>query len=509
MMKITNVETKEKSTIELTIHVPAEDFEQAVQRAYIKNRKRINIPGFRVGKAPRKIIEGMYGTGVFYDDAVNDCYPQAYEQALAEQNLDSVGYPKIDITEVSKENGITFTALVPVKPEVKLGKYKGLSAPMDLEEVTEKDIDEEMKPLIARASRLVSVTRKAKKDDTVVIDFEGFKDGVPFEGGKGEAYSLKIGSGSFVPGFEEQLIGVKAGEEKELDITFPDDYVADLAGAAVVFKVKVIEVKQSQTPELDDEFAKDVSEFETLADLRKDLGEKLAQRRKVNAEQAHEDAIMNQLVDNMECEIPDGMVEMRMDRIMDDYANRLSSQGLSLETYLQMTGMDTNSMRASTRPAAHKQIQLELAYEAVAQAEKIEVTEQDVEEEIKNLAQQYSMEVEQIKAILPIDDLKRDIRNKKASDLVKAEAKVGKAPAKKKDASEEKAEKKPAAKKTAEKKPAEKKTTEKKTAEKKEAAEDAPAKKPAAKKATEKKPAEKKPAEKKPAAKKKAAEKAE
>ena len=295
-MKVTNVEKKENSTVELTIHVEADEFEAAVQKAYLKSRSRIAVPGFRKGKAPRKIIEGMYGSGVFYEDAINDVYPGAYEAAVKEQGLEDMGHPVMDIVEVNKEKGLIFTALVSIRPEAKVKAYKGLTAPKAEVSVTDEDVENELQPYVRRATRLVSVDREVKLGDTAVIDFEGFEDGKPFEGGKGENYSLEIGSGSFVPGFEDQLIGLKAGDEKDLDITFPEDYVADLAGKAVVFKVKVKEVKESQIPTVDDEFAKDVSEFETLADFKKDLGEKLTQRRTAEAQNDFE-AEVNKLAE--------------------------------------------------------------------------------------------------------------------------------------------------------------------------------------------------------------------
>ncbi|MGI5963117.1 MAG: trigger factor [Lawsonibacter sp.] len=424
-MKVTSVEKKEKSTVELTIQVDAEEFEAAIQKAYLKNRAKINVPGFRKGKAPRKIIEGMYGAGVFYEDAINEVYPGAYEQAVKEQNLDDVGYPKMEIVEAGKD-GFTFKALVSVRPEVKLGTYKGLTAPKEEPKVTEKDIDNEMKPYVDRATRLVSVKRKAKKGDTAVIDFEGFDNGTPFEGGKGENYELKLGSGSFVPGFEDQIIGMKAGEEKDLDITFPEDYHADLAGKAVVFHVKVNEVKEPQVPEVDDEFAKDVSEFETLEAFRKDLGEKLAKRREQQAQNDYENAIMEQLVENMECEIPDGMVEVQVDRLMDDYAMRMQGQGISMDDYMKMMGMTPEMMRASAKPSALRQVQMELALSAVADAEQMQVTEEEIEAEMNRLAEQYGLKIEQVKAAVPAEDLTKDLRLKKASDFVLAQAKVGK-----------------------------------------------------------------------------------
>ena len=446
-MKVTSVEKKEKSTVELTIQIDAAQFEAAVQKAYLKSRGSISVPGFRKGKAPRKIIEGMYGAGVFYEDANTDVYPSAYEEAVKEQGLDDVGYPKMEIVEVGKE-GFTFKALVSVRPEVKLGTYKGITAPKEEPKITEKDVDEEMKPFVERATRLVSVKRKAKKGDTAVIDFEGFDNGTPFEGGKGENYDLKLGSGAFVPGFEEQIIGMKAGEEKDLDITFPEDYHADLAGKAVVFHVKVNEVKESQAPTVDDEFAKDVSEFETLEAFRADLKEKVTQRRQQQAQADFENAVMDQLVEDMECEIPDGMVEVQVDRLMDDYAMRLQGQGISMDDYMKMMGMSPEMLRTSARPAALKQVQTELALTAVADAEKLEVTEEELEAEFSRLAEQYGLKVEQVKAAVPAEDLKKDLRLKKASSLVIAEAKSGKAKkkaaAKKTEAAEAAAEEAPA-----------------------------------------------------------------
>jgi len=487
-MNVTSVEKKEKSTVELVIEVGAEEFEAAVQKVYLKTRNRINVPGFRKGKAPRKIIESMYGTGVFYEDAINEVYPAAYAEAVAQQKLDEVGYPKMEIVSVGKE-GFTFKAVVSVRPEVKLGAYKGLTAPKDEVKVTEKDIDEELKPYIARATSLVAVKRKAKKGDTAVIDFEGFMDGKPFEGGKGENYSLELGSGAFVPGFEEQVIGMKAGEEKDLDITFPEDYHADLAGKPVVFKVKVNEVKEPVKPELDDEFAKDVSEFETLEAFKKDLEDKLIKNREEKANRDYEEAVIEQLIANMEADIPETMIDVQVDKMMDDFAARISAQGMKFEDYLQMMGMNVDMMRASARPNADKQVKVELALAAVAEAEKFEVTDEEVEAEIARLAEQYKLEVAQVKQAVAGADLAHDLKMKKASDFVFANAKVGKAKkaaAKKAEAKEEVAEEiKPA------KKPAAKKTTAKK-------AEDGE-KKPAAKKTTAKKAED---GEKKPAAKK-------
>lgn len=446
-MKVTNVEKKEKSTVELTIQVEAEQFEAAVQQAYLKNRASIAVPGFRKGKAPRKIIEGMYGSGVFYEEAINAVYPGAYEAAVKDQGLDDVGYPKMEIVEVGKE-GLIFKALVSVRPEVKLGQYKGLTAPKDEAAVTEEDIENELKPLITRATRMVSVEREIQTGDTAVIDFEGFDNGVPFDGGKGENYSLEIGSGSFVPGFEEQLVGMKAGDEKEINITFPEDYVPDLAGKTVIFKVKVKEVKESQAPVVDDEFAKDVSEFETLEALKKDLSDKLAQRRKDDAQANFENAVIEQLIGNMQAEIPDGMVEAQLDKVMDDFNMRLSGQGIKMEDYASMMGGSMETLRASARPTALRQVQVELAMEAVAEAENIQVSDEEAEAEQKRLADEYKLELEQVKAVVTAEGLKRDLRLQKASKLVLDEAKVGEAP--KKEGAEEDKPKKASRKKKAE-----------------------------------------------------------
>ncbi len=457
-MKVTSVEKKEKSTVELTIQVEADAFEAAIQKVYLKTRGRMNVPGFRKGKAPRKIIEGMYGPSVFYEDAINELYPTAYEEAVKEQGLDDVGYPKMEIVEVGKE-GFTFKALVSVRPEAKLGEYKGLTAPKEEPKVTDEDIDQELKPYVDRATRLVSVDREAREGDTAVIDFEGFDNGTPFEGGKGENHDLKLGAGTFVPGFEEQVAGMKAGDERDIDITFPEEYHPDLAGKAVVFHVKCNEVKESQAPEVDDEFAKDVSEFETLADFRKDLGEKLLERKKGQAQAEFENAIMEQLVEGMECEIPDGMVEVQVDRIMDDYAMRIQNQGMRVDDYMSMMGMTPEMMRTSARPAALKQVQMELALTAVAKAEGLEVSDEEYEAEITKLSEQYNMPVEQVKAVVAQEALKQDLMLRKASRVVLDSAKAAKKTAAKKTAKKaEEGEAKP--KRTRAKKTEEPKTEE-------------------------------------------------
>ena len=433
-MNVKSVEKQEKSMVELVIEVSGEEFEAAIEKVYKKQRSKISVPGFRKGKAPRKIIEGMYGSGVFYEDAINEIYPEAYSQAVEQEKLDVVAWPQVEIQEVGKD-GFTFKAKVTVRPEVKLGEYKGLAAEREETAVTDEDLDNELKPFINRATRAVTVEREAKLGDTVVIDFEGFKDGVAFEGGKAEGFSLELGSSTFIPGFEDQLAGVRAGDEKDLNVTFPEDYQAEeLAGAPVVFKVKVHEVKEKQLPTVDDEFAKDVSEFETLADLKKDLGDKLKARREDAAQHAFENALIEQVVENMEVEIPDAMVDAEAEKLVNNYAQRVTSQGIPFDQYLAMMGMTMEQMKEQAKESALKQVQSDLALGAIVDAEKIEVTDEEVEAEIKRLAEQYNMTEEQLKKVLIVEDLKRDLCRQKAARVVFDSAKTGKAPAKKKAA---------------------------------------------------------------------------
>ena len=324
-MNIKSNEKKENSTFELVIEVGAAEFQAAVDKVYNRQKSRINIPGFRKGKAPRKMVEKMYGAEIFFEDAISLAYPDAYEAALKETGIEPVAYPQLEVLEVSA-SGFTFKATITVKPEATIKDYKDLPVAKPEVKVSAADVKAELKPYIDRASRLVSVDRKAKKGDTAVIDFEGFRDGVPFQGGKGENFSLELGSGSFVPGFEDQVIGMKAGDEKDLDITFPENYTPELAGAQVVFKVKVHEVKEKQEPEVDDEFAKDVSEFDTLDEFKKDLGEKLKVRRQEQADRDFENAVIDALIEKLECDVPQAMIDYRADKMLEDYANRIQSQ---------------------------------------------------------------------------------------------------------------------------------------------------------------------------------------
>ncbi len=432
-MNIKSNEKKENSTYELVIEVGADQFQAAIDKVYARQKNRINVPGFRKGKAPRKMVEKMYGAEIFFDDAISMAYPDAYEAALKETGIKPVAYPQLEVLEASAD-GFSFKAVITVKPEASIKDYKGLQIAKPEVKVSAADIKGELKPYIDRASRLVSVERKAKKGDTAVIDFEGFKDGEPFQGGKGENYSLELGSGSFVPGFEEQVIGMKAGDEKDIDITFPENYTPELAGTAVVFKVKVHEVKEKQEPEVDDEFAKDVSEFDTLDEFKKDLGEKLKARRQEQADRDFETAVIDALIEKLECEVPETMVDYRADKMVEDYANRIQSQGISFENYLQMMGMTVDDIRAQSKTAADRSVRSDLALEAVAAAEGIEVADAEVDEEIAKLAEQYQMEVDKVRELLNAEDIRMDLTIRKALDLVKDAVKK---PARKKKAKED------------------------------------------------------------------------
>lgn len=437
-MSVKSCEKLEKSKVALTIEVGAEEFEAAVNKAYLKMRGKMSIPGFRPGKAPRKIIEGMYGADVFYEEAVNIVLPQAYEAAVKEQELDVVGYPEVDLENCGKE-GVTFKCTVAVYPEVKLGQYKGLEAPKAEVKVMAADVNARLKEMADRNSRLVSVERAVKKGDTANIDFEGFDNGVAFEGGKGENFDLEIGSGSFVPGFEDQLIGMKAGEEKEIDITFPENYTPELAGKPVVFKVKINEVKAKEVPAIDDEFAKDVSEFDTLKELKADMKKKMTEERKIAAQQAFEDALMKKVADGIEADIPEDMVKAQAERMLEGFKQQLASQGIPFEQYLQMTGMTNETFLAQAHQPALDQVRMDLAVEAIVKAEGLEASDEDVENEMKNIAEKYGMDPESVKKYLPADQVKEQVIREKVIKVV-ADAGVAVAPVEEEKKEEEKAE---------------------------------------------------------------------
>ena len=487
-MNVKSVEKLEKSQVAVTVEVTAEEFEAAVQKAYLKMRNKISVPGFRLGKAPRKMIEKLYGEGVFYSDAVDAALPEAYTQAIGSSGLDVVGYPEVEIVDdqIGKD-GFTFKATVAVYPEVELGQYKGVSAVKEEVKVTADDVKERLNQMAEREARLVSVDRKVKKGDTAVIDFEGFDNGVPFEGGKGENHELEIGSGSFVPGFEDQIIGMKAGEEKDIDITFPENYTKDLAGKQVVFHVKVNEVKEKQTPALDDEFAKDVSEFETLKELKDDTKAKITAEREQSAKIAFENALLEKVAGDIKADIPEVMIEEQCRRFLDEFKQRLQAQGIPYDQYCKMTGMDEAKFMEDGREPAVRQVKMDLAIAAIIKAENLDVTDEEIEEKYKSMAEQYGMELDMLKKYLDAPTVRNQLLNEKAIAVVVDSAKAEKpAKAEKTEGEEEKKPAKKTAKKAAEgeeeKKPAAKKTTKK-------AAEGEEEKKPAKK--TAKKAAEK------------------
>ena len=416
-MSVKSCEKLEKSKVMLTIDVSAEDFEAAINKAYLKMRGKMNVPGFRPGKAPRKIIEGMYGVEVFYEEAVNIVLPDAYEGAVNDEKLQVVGYPEVELEHCGKD-GVTFKATVAVYPEVKLGQYKGLEAPKASVKVMAADVNARLKEMADRNSRLVSVERAVKKGDTANIDFEGFDNGVAFEGGKGENFDLEIGSGSFVPGFEDQVIGMKVGEEKDIDITFPEDYTPELAGKPVVFHVKVNEVKVKEVPAIDDEFAKDVSEFDTLKDLKADLKKKITDERKTAAQHAFEDALMQKVAEGIECEIPDDMVTMQSQRMVENFKQQLAAQGIPFDQYAKMTGMTEEALVKESVEPATRQVRMDLAVAAIIKEEGLEASDEEVEAEMKNIAEKYGMDLESIKKYLPAEEVKEQAIREKVIKVV-------------------------------------------------------------------------------------------
>ena len=416
-MSVKNCEKLEKSMVVLTVEVSAADFEAAVQKAYLKQRGRIQMPGFRPGKAPRKMIESMYGVEVFYEEAVNIVLPDAYAEAVKEQELNVVGYPEVELLDVSKD-GFTFKATVAVYPEMTLGQYKGLEAPKAEVKVMAADVNARLKEMAERNSRMVSVDRKVKKGDIANIDFEGFDKGVAFDGGKGENFDLEIGSGSFVPGFEDQLIGMTAGEEKDIDITFPENYHEHLAGKAVVFHVKVNAVKVKEIPAIDDEFAKDVSEFDTLADLKKDIKAKMVAEREEAATRAFEDVLMEKVADGLTGEIPDAMIEEQARFFVENFGRQLQAQGMNMAQYLQATNMDEAKLMEDAKGPALRQVRMDLAISEIAKAENIEITDADVDAEYNKMAAQYGMEADKIKMYIEASVVREQILRSKVIAIV-------------------------------------------------------------------------------------------
>ncbi len=426
------VEKLEKNMAKLTIEVSAEELEKALESAYQKNKNKMSIPGFRKGKVPRKMIEQMYGAAVFYEDAANEIIPDAYEKALEECNEEVVSSPTIDVVQIEKGKPFIFTAEVALKPEVTLGKYKGVKVEKTEVTVTEEEIAAQIEKERENSARTITVTDRAVKDgDITTLDFEGFVDGVPFEGGKGGDYPLTIGSGSFIPGFEEQLIGAEIGKETEVNVTFPADYhSADLAGKAAVFKCTVKEIKEKELPKLDDEFASEVSTFDTLAEYKEDVKKTLEQQKADAAKSAKEEAVISAVIEDAKMEIPDAMVETEQRQMVDEFAQRMQMQGLTMEQYMQFTGTNPQMLLEQAKPQALKRIQSRLVLEAVAKAENLAADDAEYEAEIKDMAEKYQMEPDKIKEMLGergSRQVREDLAIRKAVDFLVDNAKEGKA----------------------------------------------------------------------------------
>jgi len=402
----------------VVIEIEKPEFEVALTKAYNKCKKDIMVPGFRKGKAPRKVVEGMYGAKVFYEDAVNEIFPEIYEQAVVAQQLKAVGMPSVVDMDENEEGTVILTIETELYPEVTLGDYKGIEVPKAEATVSDEDVEAELNRMAERNSRIETVERPIQEGDTVVLDFEGFDNGVAFAGGKGENYSLKIGSHQFVPGFEEALVGLTAGEEKDIDVTFPENYTPELAGKPVVFKCKIHEVKETIKPELDDEFAKDVSEFDTLDELRADIRANLLKSRQDNIDRAFENSCVEAAAANMTAEIPACMVEEQLDKHMDQFAYQVQMSGMTMEDYAKMVGGDLTGLRNSMRPMAETTVRSNVLLAAIVEAENITVSDEELEAEYAAVAEQYQMEVEQVKAALNAESVKTDLAGKKAVKLI-------------------------------------------------------------------------------------------
>ena len=422
------VEKMEKNMAKLTIEVSSEDVEKAMQSAYQKAKGRISIPGFRKGKAPRKMIEQMYGKGVFLEDAVNALIPEHYSKALGECELEIVSQPKIDLVQTEPGKALIFTAEVAVKPEVTLGEYKGVEVPKSEIEVTDEEVDAEVKKEQEKNSRTINVEdRAAQLNDIVTIDFEGSVDGVPFDGGQATEYPLTLGSNTFIPGFEDQLVGAKVGDDVDVKVTFPEEYQAkELAGKEAIFKCAVKKIEAKELPELDDDFAKDVSEFDTLAEYKEHVKTNLVEKKENEAKHAKEDAAVDKIIENAQMDIPEAMLETQCRQMLDDFSRRMQSQGLSMDQYFQFTGMTAEKMMEDMKPQALKRIQTRLVLEKVAEVENIQPTEEEVNEEISKMAEAYKMEADKLKELLgerELEQMKKDMAVQKAVTLVADAAK--------------------------------------------------------------------------------------
>lgn len=417
------MKVNEDKTVELEITVGADEFKSAVDAAFKKNAKRIQVPGFRRGKAPRKMIEKMYGEGVFYEEAVNNTFPAAYQAAVQETGIEPVDRANIEVGEVGAD-GYTFKATVTVKPEVSIEDYKGIAVEKVIAQTTDEDVDAEIERRREQNARLLTIEdRAAQSGDTAVIDFEGFMDGAPFDGGKAEDYPLNLGSNTFIPGFEEQVAGHSTGESFDVNVTFPEDYQVDeLKGKAVVFKCKLKEIKGKELPELDDEFVKDISEFDTLAQLKDDIRKKLQERKEAQSDNAVEEKLLNTIGEKVQGDIPECMYETRIDEMLHDFEHRLQAQGLDLNTYLQYTGMELESFRKTFRDQAQSQVKTRLGLEKIIELEKLEASNDEIEAEFLKLSQQHNMDIDKIKSLVPVSDVTRSLTTNKAIDIVKDNA---------------------------------------------------------------------------------------
>ena len=416
-MNVKSVE-KENGKAKVVVEIDKAEFEQALNKAYAKCRKDIMLPGFRKGKAPRKMVESMYGATVFYEDAVNEIFPEIYTTAIVDQQLKAVGSPSVSNMDTPDEGGVVLTIETELYPEVTLGQYKGIEVPKREVKVEESEVDAEVNRMAERNARIETVDRAAQMGDTVVIDFEGFEGGKPFQGGKAEDYSLTLGSGSFIPGFEEALVGAVAGEERDVNVTFPENYAKELAGKPAVFKCKVHEVKESIKPELDDEFAKDVSEFDTLDALKNDIRARFTKSREEQNERAFESSAVQLAAANMTCNVPACMIDEQVDHQIEQFAYQLQSQGMKMEDYTKMIGGDLSSLRQSMRPMAEQTVRSDILLSEIARAENLEVTDEEVEEELKKLAEQYQMELDKVKAAVDTAAVKSDLMGKKAAKII-------------------------------------------------------------------------------------------
>ncbi|HIS24477.1 MAG TPA: trigger factor [Candidatus Faeciplasma gallinarum] len=416
----------ETNKYELEIEVSKEAFEDAVQKAYLKNKSKISVPGFRPGKAPRKIIEKEYGESVFYEDAVNALYGPAIEDAVKEAELTLVTAPDVEVTEVSKDTGVKFKATCTTKPVVNIKDYKGIKVKKEVNAVTDEQVEHEIGHMLERNARTISVDDRAcQNGDDVVIDFEGFKDGVPFDGGKAEKFTLTLGSNQFIPGFEDQVVGHNVGDEFDINVTFPEDYQAkELAGAPVVFKIKLHEIKTTELPELDDDFVKDTSDFNTVDELKADVRKKLEESAEKQADSKVESDIFEAVISKLEGEIPEVMYDNKVNDMINDLSARLSQQGIDLNTYLKFTGMTMDSLKTTYREQAEKQVKLRLALEKIVELENIEANDEDIDKEYANIAEHYKMPVDTVKQYIRPEDIKLDVEVGKAVDMVKAEAVV-------------------------------------------------------------------------------------